>query len=623
MTTLRRSRDRFVLATLVWALAGLSLFLAHRNDAQPLPKSLADLHRIVRDERILKAVPAVEVQGDGVVALTFETMVATPAGRVSVGQLNPDASLETPFFRSDAREDLKSPSTSHRLTFKLEPLEGPQNPAEEKRRLEGDVYYRLEIFDPRSDGAKYFQSRFHYSRVAGHYEKTTTILYGPFVDQVVGTSAVISWNTDRPSRGVVELFSKDSTAPLQSFLGAPTPSTDHRIKVTGLDAGQAYRYRVLVFDANVEKPVDSSARFLFHAAPQKNQKFEFAFMSDGRPPLGGGLSNFGGVNARVTQALLVDSYQRGANLILFGGDLTAGYTSSVTHFDMLLNMWKTIAEPVGHLIPIYEGFGNHESLQEFFTDAAGRLYHRDRTGAESAESEFDRHFANPDHDFPAPEVRNGVTGPSYRGTTYSFDYGNSHFIVLNMDYWFNGGGPLNDPALAWNLLGGNREGYIMDHQMAWLAKDLAAAQKRGAQHIFICGHDMPFPDSGHLKDAMWWNGLNDPSIPSGGVVAMRNRFMKLVNDYHVTALLFGHEHNYSRTVVDHAVDAAMTHPVTQFISGGAGAPFYPQNVKVPWASAVKKFAMVNHYILFTIEGSQVRFSAIAVDGKVFDTGTLP
>ena len=32
---------------------------------------------------------------------------------------------------------------------------------------------------------------------------------------------------------------------------------------------------------------------------------------------------------------------------------------------------------------------------------------------------------------PEPEVQNGVTGPPYVGNVYSFDYGNSHFVMLN------------------------------------------------------------------------------------------------------------------------------------------------------------------------------------------------
>lgn len=589
----------------------------------PLPQSLADMKPFEQDGRILKAVPEVELRQDGQVTVVFETMVPTPRTRAFIGQLNPDIPLDTPFFQLTAREPQQELGTMHRLNFDLKQTETDEQHSNTSPAHEADVFYRLEIFDPRTSGPKYFESRFHYFARAGHYEKRTTILYGPFVDQVTSDSAVIFWTTDRPSRGAVDLFAGKSPAPMKRFAGKSSPETDHRIKITGLGAGSSYRYQVLILEPSGGSPVTLSRIYRFHAAPNRSQKFQFAFMSDGRPSPEGGFSDFGGVNAEVTQRLLIDSYRRGAGLVLFGGDLIAGYTSSVESFDQMLNTWKLISEPVGHLIPIYEGIGNHETLADFFRDAAKNTYSRDKLGTVNSENEFARHFANPEDDFPAPEVRDGVTGPSYRGTVYSFDYGNSHFVMLNMDYWFTVGSQKEDRYLPWKLLGGNRNGYIMENQMKWLAEDLAAARKRGVEHIFVCGHDMAFPTGGHVKDAMWWNGLNNASLPLSDVAAMRDRFMKLVNEYRVTALLFGHEHSYSRVIINHSVDKAMQRPVTQIISGGAGAPFYPRDTKVPWGYAVKKHAMINHYVLIKVDKAKVTLSAIDLDGNVFDTATLP
>jgi 3',5'-cyclic AMP phosphodiesterase CpdA len=610
----------------------LASFLTFLITARPLlpqsaskpapPKSLADLRPIEQDDRILKAPPTIEVQPDGVVHLSFETMVATPGVRVFFGQINPDTSPERPLFEFEIRETLRDVQTFHRVSFDLKRIETAEARAGDSPERDDEVYYRLEIFDPRISGAKYFQARFYYFSQAARYEKRTGILYGPFIDQVSQDSAVLFWTTAGPSRGVVELYSGAPNSKPRTFQGEPPPSRDHRIKVTGLRAATKYRYRVLVFDPSGEKPVATSPVYVFRSAPPPQQKFQFAFLSDSRATVGGGFANFGGVNAEITQKLLADSVHRGADLILFVGDLVYGTSSKVENFDMMFNAYKEIVGPVGHIVPIYEGFGNHDSLQEYYIDAAGYRYHREKTGGVSAESLFASHFANPDQDFPAPEIRDGVVGPSYQGTVYSFDYGNSHFIMLNSLYWWAGGGPGGDQVLALKLLGGNREGYIMDNQIKWLAKDLAAARKRGVQHIFICSHDVAFPTGGHAADAMWWNGLNDPSIPSGDVVAMRNRFMKLLNDYGVTALLCGHEHEYSRTIIDSRVEKLMSHSLTQVVSGGSGAPLYRQDLKVPWVSAVKKYAMLNHYVLISVDGGKVALSAIDVDGRVFDTAIL-
>ena len=111
-----------------------------------------------------------------------------------------------------------------------------------------------------------------------------------------------------------------------------------------------------------------------------------------------------------------------------------------------------------------------------------------------------------------------------QGTVYSFDYGNSHFVMLNLDYWFTTGGPSRDWNLGLKLLGGNREGYVMTNQMAWFERDSAAARKRGVAHIFVAGHDPVLPVGGHVADAMWWRGLDDATLPSGDVLTMRTKF---------------------------------------------------------------------------------------------------
>jgi hypothetical protein len=70
------------------------------------------------------------------------------------------------------------------------------------------------------------------------------------------------------------------------------------------------------------------------------------------------------------------------------------------------------------------------------------------------------------------------------------------------------------------------------------------------------------------------------------------------------------------------VDKALTRLITQFVSGGAGAPFYAQDERAPWSTAVQKFAATNHYVLFTVSGNAVRFETIDLDGRVIDSGAL-
>jgi len=585
-----------------------------------LPTSLADLKPVEADDRMLKAPPSITINPDGTAEVSFETAVATPAGRLYVGTLNPSAAIDTPLFPLSVREAIKEPATVHRVTIDVRRLDSWLPPAGKDGVREGDAYVRIELHDSRIAAARYFETRVHYASLKGQYEKRTTVVLGPVIDQVTATSALVSWNTDSPAPGVVELWTGDAARKLAEFKTS-APAGHPVVKIEGLKPGGRYKYRVLVSDPADGRVVNTGRLYPFKSAPVPGSSFKFVYMSDGRPASGGGFVNFNGVNAAVTPRLLVDGYTRGSEFALFGGDLTGGYTSSVDNFRMMLDTWKHVTDPVAHEMPIYEGFGNHESLHNFYVDALGNRYSTDRLGDISSEGEFAARFVNPEN-APEPETRDGVVGPPYKGTVYSFDYGNSHFVMLNLDYWFTVGGPSRNTSLAWKLLGGNREGYVMANQMAWLDRDLAAARKRGVVNIFIAGHEPVLPVAGHVGDSMWWRGLDDATLPSGDVLTMRTKFLGIADRYRVTAMMFGHEHVYARLVIDKTIDKQLTRPIVQFVSGGAGAPFYAQDMSAPWANAVKKYASINHYLMFSVSAAGVKFEAIDIDGHVFDSGVI-
>jgi len=596
---------------------------AQAPSAPVLPTCRADLKPTETDDRLIAAPPAFEVGADGPSTLTFTTLVPTPACRVYLGTLNAFTTLDTSFYPAAVREALAAGATAtgHTITVDLKLLNAwlPSGPADAAR--EGEAYIRVEVFDPRTSAPRYYERRVHYALAGGKYEARPTILYGPALDLVTTSSATVSWDLDRPALGKVEVWSQDGATKLGEFSQGNEPASRHIVKVTGLRARQACKYRVLVRD-RADGPVLHTGRFYtFRAAPPVGGAFSFAFLSDGRPPSGGGFNSFNGVNAEVTPRLMADGYRRGAEFAMFGGDLISGGTSNLEHLGMMLDTWRLLNDPVAHVMPIYEGIGNHEILYDYFVDAQNTRYSTSRTGERGTEAEFARRFVNPPNG-PEPEVRNGVTGPPYLGTVYSFDYGNSHFVMLNTTYWYTTGGPQNDRALGMKLLGGNRNGYVMANQLAWLDKDLAAARKRGLRHLFVVGHEAPFPAGGHVADSMWWNGLNDKTLPSGDVLDMRSRFLTILDRYHVAAIMAGHEHNYSRVVAGPETDKALTRPLTQIVSGGAGAPIYAQDEKAPWLKAVRKFAATYNYVLFTVAGDAVRFEAIDLDGRVIDSGVL-
>jgi len=108
-------------------------------------------------------------------------------------------------------------------------------------------------------------------------------------------------------------------------------------------------------------------------------------------------------------------------------------------------------------------------------------------------------------------------------TTYSFDYGNTHFIILN-EY-------SNDTC------DNCTKGDIPDYLFNWLENDL---QKTKKQNILVFGHEpaYPLPDIENQRYRHGTDCLNQ--YPKN-----RDRFLKLLQEYKVIGYIVGHTHNYS------------------------------------------------------------------------------
>jgi 3',5'-cyclic AMP phosphodiesterase CpdA len=123
-------------------------------------------------------------------------------------------------------------------------------------------------------------------------------------------------------------------------------------------------------------------------------------------------------------------------------------------------------------------------------------------------------------------VRPGPPGAEL--TTYSFDFGNSHFVAVN-DY-FDGRGT----AVS--------KGSVTEATLDWLEKDLAATRQ---PLIWVIGHQpiesLPDMDSGRVRH-------RGESVSTNSVFAAR--FVALLKQYRVRAYLCGHTHNTSIARVD-------------------------------------------------------------------------
>ena len=110
-------------------------------------------------------------------------------------------------------------------------------------------------------------------------------------------------------------------------------------------------------------------------------------------------------------------------------------------------------------------------------------------------------------------------------TTYSWDCGNVHLVVLN-EYWNGKTEPGSDVAT---------DGDIVPALRQWLEADLAANQK---PFTFVFGHEPAFPRYRHVGDSLDEHPAN------------RDAFWNVLKKYDVRAFISGHVHFYYQELHD-------------------------------------------------------------------------
>ena len=106
-------------------------------------------------------------------------------------------------------------------------------------------------------------------------------------------------------------------------------------------------------------------------------------------------------------------------------------------------------------------------------------------------------------------------------TTYSWDYGNAHFIALNQ-YWDGTTAPSSDVGT---------DGDIMPELYEWLVENLAANTK---PFVFIFGHEPAFPNNRNLGSSL------------DKYLANRDSFWSLLEVNGVHVYFCAHTHYYSK-----------------------------------------------------------------------------
>jgi len=230
----------------------------------------------------------------------------------------------------------------------------------------------------------------------------------------------------------------------------------------------------------------------------------------------------------------------GANFTFMMGDFCSGKKCAKK-----LNAWKKVASPLfPNLYPVH---GNHDQIS---------------TG------DWRSTFNPP---------TNGPSG--YAGWTYSFDYDNSHFVVLDSD------------RSKWHL--------IDQAQRDWLEQDLAANTK---ENIFVFFHEPAFPVSTKIGNSLDANSSD------------RDAVWQILDNYNVTAVFSGHEHIFSRKKIDGSVFSGANHEIYQFVVGNTEAYSH----KKPQRS-VEYYYRKKSYLIAEVNDSQITTKLYSPNGALLNT----
>jgi len=290
------------------------------------------------------------------------------------------------------------------------------------------------------------------------------------------------------------------------------------------------------------------------------QPHRFVFLADSR-------GNDGGINKQVLSKLLkkIKKLSPQPEYIIFGGDLITGskdvneYKSQLKAFNKCFTKYF----PIEKLLPV---FGNHEEYS-----STEDLTH---------EKIFGQSFS----EFASTSQLKG-----YNRTVYSVDISDVRLVVLN----------------AYHV---GETDEIANAQKKWfsnISKGKIASQMR--KIVFI--HTPPFPTGGHVGSSL-------DMFPKE-----RDAFWQIIDNSNYVALFCGHEHIYSRRIIDHSFNPLFKKSVNQVIAGAAGAismdpPFLSKKgVIVPPKS-------IFHFVVIDVKEKETNVRAISIKGKVIDKFTV-
>jgi hypothetical protein len=366
---------------------------------------------------------------------------------------------------------------------------------------------------------------------------SSRIVTGPYLQNVTPCSIVIMWETDTSEEGRVDYGESDRFGNSIPSRGKDNEKGTyiHEVILEGLRPGTLYHYQVSAGGGDGQNGS-------FRTAPQMDRPFRFVVWGDNQ----NGNAVFSKLSGQMGR------FQ--PDLLLSVGD--------VVHRGTTYSLWrKQLFKPLSELarhVPFFVACGNHESY----------------TGRNNAW--FDQYLSAPGNEH-----------------YFSFDYGGSHFIVLD------------------NAEGHTRYGLYPFHegtdQYDWLLDDLQGEASRDAAFRFVFLHVPPYS---------WSPGPNG----SRGDEGTRRHLVPLFQKYGVDIVFAGHHHKFER-----GRWPVEGYPAIQYVvTGGGGGNLFSAKSQPEdgWDQIQNEIYGVNHFCVVDVNARQLDFRAIDIDGKELDSFSI-
>ena len=363
------------------------------------------------------------------------------------------------------------------------------------------------------------------------FNKGVTLTRNPYIQKPSVNSVLIAWGTQDSTDSVVEYgldptlgSSATDTALVALPVGTPDSTFLHGVKITGLEPNTTYYYQVLS-DGDTLSEVE-----IFHTNNDTlNPSFDFMIFGD----MGGGESNQNAQFALRDMILTLDF-----DLAILTGDIVYN-EGEWQNFDP--RHFAPYKDIIKHTT-FFPALGNHDIGTE---DGAPYIanFFLPNNNSDSLE-----HF-------------------------YSFDYGRTHFISLDLTAAQQGHAVKFDPTST---------------QYAWLKSDLEAASA-WADFIFPYYHHPAFSSARSFA-------------------SIRNHIVPLFEEYDVEIAFAGHDHFYERWYPVNGVN--------YMITGGGGRQL---NTPAQMPGDVAYSESVYHVVLASIVDKTLTTKMVRTGGSIADS----